>query len=72
MAYTLIPGTRQDHKGRHYQLARYSNGKLIEVPVSIPTLSAKTLALLQPVEVESKGRKDVTYTSIMLYQIKGE
>jgi hypothetical protein len=32
MAYTLLPGVQQDHKGRYYQVGVYPNGKAIQVP----------------------------------------
>lgn len=58
MAYELIPGVRQDHKGRNYQLARYPNGKVIEVPVTVPELSKHTQWLLERVLVETRdGRR---------------
>ena len=34
MSYSLIPGVRQDHRGRLYQVGRYPNGKTIVVPYS--------------------------------------
>lgn len=34
MAYRLIPGVRQDHRGRTYQLGVYPNGKVINVPAA--------------------------------------
>lgn len=37
MAYTLIPGVQQDHKGRYYQYGVYPNGKGIQVPCTIDT-----------------------------------
>lgn len=56
MAYELIPGFRQDHRGRTYQLAHYPNGKLIEVPVEEPKLSSEVEVNLTPVTVESHSR----------------
>lgn len=32
MAYEILPGVKQDAKGRLYQVGRYPNGKLIDVP----------------------------------------
>lgn len=59
MAYTLIPGFRQDEKGRNYQLAQYPNGKLIQVPVAQPAL--KSDAMMEKIMVESKStlRRDL-------------
>lgn len=36
MTYELIPGVKQDEKGRDFQLGRYPNGKLIVVPYHQP------------------------------------
>lgn len=68
MSYELIPGVRQDHRGRTYQLARYPNGKLIEVPVEPAALSEKTLALLEPVEIESQTKRGTFYQSLRCFQ----
>lgn len=32
MSYHLIPGVRQDHRGRFYRIAVYPSGKTIAVP----------------------------------------
>ena len=55
MAYTLIPGVRQDHRGRHYQLATYPNGKVIEVPCTVPPLDPKHAAAMEQVVVETQS-----------------
>lgn len=59
----LIPGLRQDHKGRFYQLGRYPSGKVVEVPIreNIAQLpAARTIPIpqaLAPVQraVSSRG-----------------
>lgn len=55
MAYELIPGVRQNHRGKTYQIGRYPNGKLIDVPVDPAPLSARTEAALEPVMVQSRS-----------------
>lgn len=55
MAYELIAGVQQDHKGRLYQYGRYPNGKTIQVPYQESELSGKLQAMCEPVMVESHG-----------------
>ena len=68
MAYELIPGVRQDHRGQCYQIGRYPNGKLINVPVPPQPLSTRAQAALQPVTVASQGKPGTVYQSLACYQ----
>lgn len=48
MAYRIIPGVRQDHKGQLYQVAVWPNSsKTINVPYSRSAKSAFSLRFLQ-------------------------
>jgi hypothetical protein len=53
MAYELIPGIQQEHRGKLYQQARYPSGKLIMVPVEDPAVTSEAM---QPVVVQSGSR----------------
>lgn len=53
MSWRIIPGVRQDHRGRYYQTAVNSRGKEDIVFVPPPPLSARALRALQPVHVTS-------------------
>ena len=68
MAYELIPGVRQDHRGKLYQFGRYPNGKLIEIAVEPLPLSAKTQAQLERVSVESQTKPGTFYESLACFQ----
>lgn len=64
----IIPGCRQDHLGRTYQLTRDERGNLGQVFVELPPLSAKLSAGLEPVVVASQGNPGTTYVSMKCYQ----
>ena len=66
MAYEIIPGVRQDHRGRLYQNGRYPNGKGIEVPYT-PGLPQE-YPQLQTVWVESRTRPGVVFKSMQFLQ----
>jgi len=53
MAYAVIPGIRQDHRGRRYFQAVYPNGKLIQIfALAHDELSAlepaRTIPIVEP------------------------
>ena len=61
----IIPGIRQDHLGRNYQLAIWPNGHQEHIPYEA-TLNVAN-PLLEPVLVESQSRPGVVYSSIRLF-----
>lgn len=55
MAYILLPGVMQDHRGKYFQYGRYPNGKCVDVPAPTPELDAKMEAQLERIAVQSKS-----------------
>lgn len=68
MSYQIIPGVKQDHRGRLYRHGAYPNGKLIIVPYEA---EERVYDWMEPVEVESQGKPGTTYHSIAFYHQKG-
>jgi hypothetical protein len=64
----IIPGYRQDHLGRTYQIVIGANGVQVQMFVKPPALSERLQAGLEKVTVESQARRGETFESMVCFQ----